>query len=83
MPTVNLRQARKHLRHWVTAAQACETIITRHGKPVAKLVSTEAESQSTWSAALLRHLDEGPSEGPPFEIDRSDLLPFPEHGIFD
>ena len=66
MPTVNLRQARKHLRHWVTTAQAGETIvITRHGKPVAKLVSTEAENQSTWNAALLRHLDEGPGEGPP------------------
>jgi prevent-host-death family protein len=80
MPTVNLRQARKHLHQWVTAAERGATvIITHHGRPVARLVPIEAD---TWSPALLQYLDGEPPPGEDLVIDRSDLLAMPEEGLF-
>jgi len=83
MQTINLYEAKNRFSKLVDAAQEGEVIIiARNGKPTAKLVALDYGEQSGWSASVLAFLQEGQDDEQAFEVDRSDVLPMPEHDLF-
>jgi len=83
MQTINLYEAKNRFSKLVDAAQEGEVIIiARNGKPTAKLVALDYGEQSGWSASILAFMQEGQDDEQAFEVDRSDVLPMPEHDLF-